>query len=880
MIRFVTPISTALDLRPNRSLRLIGIGLLAASILSCLLGLAAFSNNASAADGWLPYVGSTILFIAACYVLIPYKASAIALPRISRNIWIVLAVIVALGAAFRFYEFNSVPFGTWNDEAYIGSIASNILSDPTYRPIYIVAYSHPLHFYLLAALAMKAFGYGTAAIRSVSALFGLATIVVAFLAGREALGNRFGLIFAFLFAIARWHITFSRFGLFTITVPFFELLTIWLLLRARRTGQIHDYAWAGLALGYGLNFYLGIRLFVPIVLIFLVVWILVELFRKTPSAGLLGWKTRSLRSKFFTGLTAFGIGAVLAFAPMLEFIAAHPDQYFIRDDQVSIFAHRDDPNLMRAITNSTLKHLFMFNYQGDGNGRHNLSGEPMLDPATGALFVLGLVLALTRFRRPVHFLFLLVFTISLLGGILSLDFEAPQANRTFGSISAVLFFAALAVETVLIAFDRAQLTPAMKTLTIGALVVGLGGYATYYNANTYFGKQANDPRTWEEFNGMQSITAKRMLEADPAKTTIYASMYLNNHEVIRFLAPQVTDSQAIITPIGLPVREPGDRPVAIFVDPQNTWIIDEAHRYYPDAEFREDTSPNGSVVLYSVYISPEQIQRLQGATVQYWPGDSTAGNAAFTTNQKSIAADWTGQTPIALPFVARWETTLYAPNFGNYQFVVRAPEAATLWLDQQPVMAGAGEQTVTIQLAQGDHVLRIEAQGGNSPFELLWQPPDSPEAVPIPVQSLYLPSNVPVSGLLGTYYGNADWTPPAAFSRIDPFIDTYFHIIPLARPYSVDWSGQINTEAAGTWSFSLRINGIAQVFIDDQLVVDASETEPGENNLEGSITLTAGWHKIHIRYLDDRGASRLHLYWTPPGQERSIVPSSALIPYP
>jgi hypothetical protein len=30
--------------------------------------------------------------------------------------------------------------------------------------------------------------------------------------------------------------------------------------------------------------------------------------------------------------------------------------------------------------------------------------------------------------------------------------------------------------------------------------------------------------------------------------------------------------------------------------------------------------------------------------------------------------------------------------------------------------------------------------------------------------------------------------------------------------------------------------------------------------------------------MDDVNGSRLHLYWTPPGQERQIIPSEALIP--
>src|SRR5258708_23378425 len=104
------------------------------------------------------------------------------------------------------------------------------------------------------------------------------------------------------------------------------------------------------------------------------------------------------------------------------------------------------------------------------------------------------------------------------------------------------------------------------------------------------------------------MAAKRMLEADTEKTTIYASVFLNNHEAIRFIAPQITGSKAIIPPIGLPFREPGDKGVAVFVDIDSTWIIDEAKKFYPDATFRIDTTPSGNPILSSAVISPADLQ--------------------------------------------------------------------------------------------------------------------------------------------------------------------------------------------------------------------------------------------------------------------------------
>ena len=106
----------------------------------------------------------------------------------------------------------------------------------------------------------------------------------------------------------------------------------------------------------------------------------------------------------------------------------------------------------------------------------------------------------------------------------------------------------------------------------------------------------------------------------------------------------------------------------------------------------------------------------------------------------------------------------------------------------------------------------------------------------------------------------------------------YYQITPLNnRPYTIDWSGQIEIPVSGDWTFGLWINGKAQVFIDGKLVVNA--TGPSDD-IEGGTTLTAGQHPIHIRFLDYLGGSLIHLYWTSPGGQKQIVPSDALLPFP
>jgi 4-amino-4-deoxy-L-arabinose transferase-like glycosyltransferase len=868
-----TPVQSRFVLRPALPRR-IGLALLLFAVLACAAGLIAFSHEASASHGWAPYLSSIVLSIAGCYFLIPYRRAQTGPAFPDRGELAIGALILCLAAFMRFYRFDTVPFGTWFDEADIGLVAKHILTDHSYRPFFVASNDHPLHFFSLVALSFHFFGVSTESIRLVTVTFGLLTVVLAFLAGREAFGNRFGLLLAFCFAIARWHVTFSRFGVYTITLPWLALITIWLLLRARRTGQVHDFAWAGLAFGLGLCFYMAGRLIAVVVGLYFLQWIITagRSNRDDPKVP---------RRVLWGGVAAFSLAGWFAVAPLAQFAVTHPAVYWGRVAQVSLFQRRDEANLAKALYHNTVKHLAMFNYRGDNNGRHNLPGEPMLDPAMGVLFILGLGLAVSRAGHSTHFLMLILFAVGMMGGILTVDFEAPQSNRALGAIVAVLYFVALAVETLWRRLDRSRLALQGRRAVSATVLLAAGSYMVYFNGETFFVRQARNDRVWLEYCGQESLAAYRMREADPRRTSLYASSFLNNHRVIQFLTPEAAASQSLTAPIGLPIRESGDRPVAIIADPDNMWIVNEVRQFYPRAQVRLDARPSGTPALYSMRISREELRRLHGSTAHYWRGDSAGGPPVAASNGMALAATWPGDAPVLLPFVAQFEATLYAPRYGQYELILKSPAHAAMWLDERQVLRGHGEQRLMWKLAEGDHALRVEAAGGHGPVTLQWRQPDASGIATgnpsdIPSSSVYLPSLVPVQGLLGTYYSNESWSGPESFSRVDPFLDMYIHVIPLPRPYTVDWTGQIDLPAGGEWKFGLRVVGQAELAIDDRTVVKADH--PG-GDLEGKISLAQGRHRIRIHFLDDMGSSRIHLSWTPPGGAQQIVPREALLPY-
>ncbi len=844
-----------------------GLILLLLALVSSLAALLLFPQLDQGGAAWSFQIAGIVLFAVGVPLL--FQGSRDTKPAEPLNYQVVIFGLIILGLALfmRLYRSAELPFGTWFDEADIGLRAEQILFDANYRPFYLQGHALAYYFPGLVALSFKLFGISTLSIRAVSTLFGLGSVVLAFFLGREIYGNRFGLLMAFFFAVARWPVTFDRLGMATSTGPFFILLVLLLLYRGRRTFSARYFAWAGLAAGVGLGLHTSLRLFPLAILAFLAYWTAEQL---RQHGGIRSW-----RIAWGMNLAVLVIGALLAAGPLIQVAVRQPDEFWLRTRQVSIFENRDEANLARAIGSNTVKNILMFNHQGDRNGRHNLPGEPMLDPMTGALFVLGFTLALSRFRRPAEVLFIVIFLVGLAGAIVTVDFEQPQAQRAVGAMAAVFFFAALAAEAYWRVLDRSPFPFWARPLGLFLLLVA-GATIVYANTNTYFVRQANDSSVWESHNAIETITAQRMRELSEEDTTLYVSMFMAGHPAISFLAPGA-DADILAPPDILPLREPGDRPVAVLVDLQQAWIAEAIDRFYPNAQLTIASNPDGAPMQLTVVVPPEDIRRVQGLEARYWPGQNVDVAPEISRIETTLNARWPIDSPLDEPFTAEWTGVLYAPEYGDYQLLLESPGPVALRLDGELLVDSqeGGEHRLDRPLAEGNHALHISAEGDQGLMRLAWIQPGSDAPETIPAWALYHAPLVASRGLLGAFYGGGDWNAEPALQRIDPFIDAYFHLIPLPRPYGVIWTGQIDIPEDGAYAFGLEVNGQAQLYIDDQLVVDAPEPT---TYLEGFIDLDAGRHDLRLQFLDDVGGSRLHLYWTPPGQGRQIIPSEVLFP--
>jgi DNA-binding beta-propeller fold protein YncE/4-amino-4-deoxy-L-arabinose transferase-like glycosyltransferase len=834
----------------------LSIALFLLAMLLSFLSLRSFGQRGGSPSAWGLYLASLVFFVAASYVWGENRAQKPSLAPPGRKELILLVIICALGAFLRLYQLQSIPFGLFFDEATNGLDAAHVIQQRVY-PIYFEAnYGRGALFIYLLALSFKLIGVSVLAMRLVTAVLGVLTILAFYFLFRQLFGPGLGLVGAYLIATSRWHINFSRVVFDAVLLPLLAALSFYFLFKGLHSRRRTDFLWGGLALGLGLHTYASFRLIPFVIVLFLLYKALTE---------------RGFVRRSGLGVAIFVLASFMVFAPLGQYALNNWKGFSLRTKEASILTKRDQPDLAKALWNNTRAHLLMFNYRGDRNGRHNLPGEPMLDFVTAVLFATGLGYGLYRWREPRCFFFLTCLVVLLLGGILSVDFEAPQALRAIGTLLAACFFACLTLERLWVGCQRSF--GARAKLPALAFIVPLLVYSGWANFHTYFYRQARDFAVWNAFSTPETLTARTM-KALGHKYDFYVSAFYYQHPSLRFIAPDVTDYKRWDLSGDLPFRESGEKPLFIFLDSQKHSDFLEAQRYYPNAGFEEVRPPfDGPPVLYTIRLTGNDVRSIQGLMAYYYHNEEWEGDAALEHQEKSLDLNWPAKAPWAGPFSVEWRGVLYAPYYGPYLLKLETPAEAQLYLDENLLLDGSEVMAQEVTLAKGNHALRVRAVGAEGQLRLQWRPPGGEETL-IPTWALYRPP-VNNNGLLGTYYQNLDWAGPPALARIDPSLSLYFHITPLPRPYTVEWQGVISIPHAGVYAFGLESIDDSHLFIDGRLLVEA--TEPNDYR-EGSIQLTAGFHDIRLRYTDRSSHSHINLYWTPPDQGRLIVPSQNLYP--
>ena len=844
---------------------LFGLVAFTLSLGALIAALARFEVGPSNTMAWYLYGASVVLLLLALptldsrwtrlarrwgerpYVSVSLKAL---LP------WVGLAAILVLASAVRLHDLDEMPAGLWYDEADNLAHALRIRNDPGSTPVFERSTNLPSLFLMPIAVVIELTGVTITAGRLVSVAFGLAGIVAVFLLVRLMLGPPLGLVAAFLLAVMRWDINWSRIGMHGITAPLFAALTAYLTLRALRSGRISDFGYAGASLGLGMWFYASFRLF-PLVIGFILLHHL--LFRQPDPKRVLGQ------------LSTMVVMALAVGAPVLQSSVREPDAFFARSRTTSVFNIMPFGDTIPEMWKSLGKHALMFNHEGDLNPRHNLPAEPMLDFISGLLLLLGLGVALARWRNIalVSLPFWLLFMV--IPGVVTLPWEAPQSLRSITVIPAVVGVITLALG-VLWWVGTSVPWRTVRRATPVALLALLGGIA-FLNVDTYFGEQAGHPKVFASFSTDETLMARDMVEQQRRGHTLFVSRQFRFSLTTSLLADS-PKFEVIRAPTQIPIDL--DRVwlgASIYLEPREASVYRLLKTYYPDGRFTEVRPPGGGDVLYySAALDRSHLAQRQGLSGRYTLADGSVREAVQPTTEGVWALDF---APEDVPFDVIWQGALHVVVPGQYLLELQGEARAEVALDGRRLLWG-DRTSVRIDPAVGLHSIEVTAHVRDraEALRLAWQPPGG-ELVPIPAEHLFRGSVRPV-GLTGRFYRSAVEAQVADAMRVTPAMDTFYYDPVIPEPYLAIWEGMLDVPVSGGYRFEVRGAGIVRLQLDGQLRAQNPPSGPAVPSV--TVTLDAGKHPIRVEYVSDRPPSEFEVLWAPPGVGLEPIPIDRLSP--
>lgn len=360
---------------------------------------------------------------------------------------IALLSILVLATFLRFWELKSTPPGLYPDEAMNGNNVVEAMHNGALKVFYTDNNGREGLFINIQGLAVKAFGSEPWALRSVSAVFGVLTVLGLFLLAREMFHplssrNRIALFASFFLATSFWHLNFSRIGFRAITAPFFLVWGLYFFFRFYKDvgnprSQMLSGAIGGLFFGLGFHSYIAYRVAPALLILPLIA----------------GWKKIRRETCFPCISLIFVLFMTMAIIPLMLYFTENPADFLGRTSQISIFSME---NPVKELAINTAKTVGMFWVYGDFNWRHNFSAHPQLNIIVGIFFLIGILIAIRYlFKKSAdsterfNSLFLLFWIALMLLPVVISSEGLPHALRAIIVIPPVMILSAFGLDKIL-----------------------------------------------------------------------------------------------------------------------------------------------------------------------------------------------------------------------------------------------------------------------------------------------------------------------------------------------------------------------------------------------------------------------------------------------
>ena len=558
----------------------------------------------------------------------------------------------------------------------------------------------------------------------------------------------------------------------------------------------------------------------------------------------------------------------------------------------------DDGFFARVFWGQTNKTLSIFTYRGDNSSFYTFTLEPAAKPIEAALLILGIAWALWRWRdHRLAILSIWFWGTVFAGGVLTID--APYMPRLVGLVPVLAIFIALPLNKMAAEFynafgrvraaravRRRRIQPVVARAVPAVLIVGLLVYLGLQNATDYDRYLNTYP--FRDVAGqayfVQEMT--RQVAAEGKPTPYYFDLGMHQiywgHGDNRFVNHGTPGKDMTNPTNDLPVIENDGRDIVFMVWGLNRHYLSVLRTYYPGGEEKEflyGPPGNATNLLTSYRVKSEQIDARRRMKATYTP----ATGQPVVRDEDGIGSSTPPPNELTYPATVTWSGSILAPSMGRYRLAIESQGAGSLMVNGTTVLtttAATPNAETDLVLARGPHEVTLTGAlaGAGSLVTLRWAPIGT-ELSPVDRQYLW---NGPGQGLLGQVsaaqgidvaapVATGAEQPRAVLSRVDGFLG--FRHSPDANiggPMFATWTGTLNIEQPGTYTFDVQSNGDSAVFIDDSLVtVIRANGQPAQSG--GQVGLEPGPHKYELRYTWSSGTGYLEAFWTPPGKERELL---------
>jgi hypothetical protein len=527
-----------------------------------------------------------------------YALAFLRRPQFNGALWlrtykleIVCAVVLTLLAGFlRFYQLGQTPNIVSGDEGKVGTLTQAVLDGQIHNMMATVYGQSTMYLFSLAGIARLLGGLNMFTLRFASALIGTLTVPILYIFARRFFNARVAFIAAALLAVSHIHVHYSRIIVASsIQDAFFTTLFWFLFLSGIEVRSRNRFVLAGLILGVFLYIYMGARLTIALVPVYLIALLITN---------------RDLFKGNLVNLLIFSGAFIVIAAPMGYWAFRHPDEFNARMNQIGVVqsgwlaaeALRTNTSQI-AIFAKLLRDAFLsINYYPAKAFYY--SDYPMLDFISAAIFMLGLVYSLFHVRDKRYLLLNGWFWSAVLIGGALVVLPALSVYRILMILPAVCILVAVGWEKIL---DFAGDFFAKNSVRVAAIVAIIALTAAlnikYYFVDYAFTCRYEDPNT-----RLASYVGQYYGQLPAQK---YEGYLVVAPRVIYGVYPSVDffTHNAILNNVQEPITAPTFKtPAVFFFTPDHQAELATVQQFYPGG--KSDTVTDcGETILY-IYLTP------------------------------------------------------------------------------------------------------------------------------------------------------------------------------------------------------------------------------------------------------------------------------------